>query len=697
MNAVNSMAIWTPQLPSSVVHPARTLHIEMPQVKALLRASGVVCRVDKIDSNNAFWLTDVASTQTRRVSWDSLRTAMEQGVVRSAFSADADQALLVPIHLRSDAEKIFKSIPVAFRTDKAVAVMFEKQRWLAAIEKHGLEYLNPSRRFAAVLKDVERQLKEKCPYGMDALYLAHRTMKANEGDVRSLLPQFHLRGGGGGSRLFDEVEALMKEALDEAEDPSSGKLKAMKTYRALVVKLMLHNRTAERPRKCPSLPTVTRRFKERFSPYVICVRNEGKRRADQKYRETTPRVRMDRALEIVHYDDTDTAVFLTDERTGLPWGRAWLTVGIDEATQELHGMALSERARSTESAFEAVLNGIYPKNHDSVDFARCKSKWEGFGQPGIVNLDNASYNATLSLQASLLEFGIEVAFARPHHPTDKSDIEHFNHRFKAEFIQDLPGYVGPKEDREKLKDGMGSAVMTKREFRQRLLAWKNDEYSNTPNDRTGLTPREAWRAQFVDLPPPLPRHSPAQELMGTIIQELKFRDSGGLERMKLNYQSGPLAELRKRLGARAKVVVRYKPSDLSFIYVLNPFTKNYLRVPCASDPRYVVGLTNYQQHLVLKKVRLMKLASTGLPAMYEARMALVKDTKDLLKSKKMRQRKRAYQTLESGLIVPGGEFETVVPQKSSPLIIDVMVTAVEDMVADLDETEFEFDEEVEAE
>lgn len=110
------------------------------------------------------------------------------------------------------------------------------------------------------------------------------------------------------------------------------------------------------------------------------------------------------------------------------------------------------------------------------------------------------------------------------------------------------------------------------------------------------------------------------------------------------------------------------------------------------------GMSNYQQHLVLKKVRLLKLQSRSLDAMYEARQTLVKDTKELLRSKKMRQRKLGYQVHASGLQSPEdhqrGDASLA---KAQSLTVNAMVSAVEDMVTDVNEIEFELDEEMELE
>lgn len=676
----------------------------LPAVKTLFRAGGNVVRIDEISEKQQIWLTDVASTVSRVCSFEAFEKARSAGILVAVDETAVVKANMVPIHLRRGEELLIEGIPAAFRTEKALDVMLTKLRWLNWLKSFGVKNFCPSEFLAASIRDIEHSKSEKCPYRMDAIYKAARVLRSNGGDHRCLLPQLHLRGGPGVRRLDAVADQIIDAALEAAEKPASGMLRPSKVMKAVKNLTEAHNATQEIKVQEPSLPTVTRRFNEHFDPYQVCVRNEGKKRADQKFREAGARVRADQALDVVHYDDTDTATFLIDERTQLPWGRAWLTAGIDENTSAIHGIALSERSRSSESALEAVVHGIFPKDPAHPMFSLCKDKWEFYGQPGVVNMDNASYNATLMFQASVLEFDVEVAFARPHRPTDKTDIEHFNHRIKAELIQDFPGWVGPKEDRERLDVGLGSAIMTLGHFRKRIVAWIADEYSNTPCGRLGLTPREAWREQFRDVPPLLPKRRPSQELMGTIFKELRFRDSGGLLRMGLRYQSEPLALLRRRLGSNAPVTTRFSPNSLAFLYVLDPFTKNYLKVPCIEDPRYVEGLTNYQQSLVLKKAKQMKMKSPGLKQMYEARLRLIEDTESLMNSKKLRQRKQSFQLHKSGLAgldsAPSDgsaqdSAAVIASSSSTTKVKEVMVLPVEDMVMDLEEEfEFDFDEEM---
>jgi putative transposase len=664
----------------------------------LLRAAGVVCRVGDDSNDRTVFLQDIGSGEVRCCEPAFLEMALDQGTAVVVEASVLQAAALKPVHLRDDEQRILDSIPLALRGAAAVKVMLKKSRWINRLKAHGVKQFRPSPDLAMAVRDVEHQTKETCPYGMDTLYDAARKLRRYGDDPRVVLPHFHLRGGPGKSRLEPEVETVIHNALIAAAKPEAGRLQASRVHEAVTAQIIQINRTRPDDELCfPSVPTITRRFSEHFTAYEVCVRNYGKKRADRLYRQAGVRIRAERPLDVVQYDDTDTAVFLVDDRTGLPWGRCWLTPGVDEYTSAVLGISMSERHRSSESAIEAVISGIFAKDHTRPEYALCKGKWEWYGHHGIVVLDNASYNTGVEAEASIIEFGCEVQFARPHHPQDKSDIEHFNARLAAEFIANQPGWAGPKEDRELLDRGLGSAVMTLDQFTQRLTSWIVDDYSNKPCGKLGKTPREAWNEAFALLPPMLPRRMPTQELMGTILRPLSFRDSGGLLRMGLRYQSGELEVLQKRLGRRATVTTRYSPRTLEYLYVLDPLTRNYLKVPCIEDPRYIAGLTNYQQSLIRKKAAKMKYRSPSLEQMYEARQALVVDTVQLAKSKKLRDRKNAFLLRSAGIggdNKPGGT-DASNGRTDGSAGETVVMTELEAMVLELDQVQLDDDMEME--
>lgn len=651
----------------------------------MLRAGGTLCRVLQPDTSvvGIVWLENVGTGERRTCTEVFLREAIEQEQV---IVFDEEQATLVPHQAErtpGDRDRIVDQIPMAIRSQASVKVLVDKHRWLSRIRKHGLKSLRPGPDMDFALKELQQIHGEQCPYLPSTLYKASLRLRASAGDSRSLFPSFYKRGARGIGRLDQRVEGLITAALDKASGKTSGRLAPSKIYTVVHAAVIAINKdpSCVEPLKVPSAPTISRRFKERFSAYEVSVRNFGKARADREFRENGARVRAEAGLDVVHYDDTDTCVFAIDDLTGLPWGRCWLTIGIDEKTDMPIGRSMSERSRCSWSAISAVIDGIFQKNPSEDQYSSCAGNWDSYGHHGTAVFDNASYNGSIATEASLLDFDIEMEFARPHQPTDKSPIEHFNHMLKSDFIVEYPGFSGAKEDREALDHGIGTAVSTTSQFRLALNRWIVDGYMNKPGGRDGLAPRTRWQEEFTQHQPYLPARRPSIELMRTVLQPLTFRDSGGLLRLGLRYQSEDLKDIRRRLGANAEVMIRYPKHRMDKLFVLNPMTGNYLDVPCIEDARYVRNLNDYQQRLVLKRCRHMKLTAPGIEEMARAREALRLDTIALAKSKKMSERKRSFQARQAGLSF---EPDGYAAAQSKKPVQTVVVSELERIIADMD-------------
>lgn len=602
--------------------------------------------VEVIAGSDEKWLSlrDLKSQEVRSMAADDLRRAVAAGHIQVDDGHDAALKDLPALQRRVNNrhEALINSIPVELRSDAAVAVMTEKIKWVKRLKRYGESTLRPTDALTVALKDIEHREGEVCPFTLHTLYAAARTMKKYGGDPRSLYPAFHNRGGKGQSRVNPEVEKMITTALNDATRKTSEQLKPSRVFAAVTGMVEKWNRAnPSELAVAPSLPTVTRRFEERFSAYEVSKRNYGVERANRMFRENGARIRALEPLDVVEYDDTDTQVFIVDERTGLPAGRAYLTVGVDQYSGMVMGKSISEKPRSVVSAIFAIYDGIRPKNHSAEEFAQCRGKWDAYGHHGLIKLDNAPFNTSKHAEAGLLEIGSEVEWARPYRPTNKSDIEHFNAVIKEDYVCNLEGWSGPVENRDLLNRGIGSAVMTLGEFVAGLNAWIVDEYANKPQV-DGLTPREKWLRAFADHAPLLPKKMPSKRLLGTIPDTSTFRASGGLKRKELRYQSDELAALRKRIGAKAEVEIRFNPYSLAYILVKDPINGQYLDVPCIENLAYLKYLTDYQQSLILRKCRLMKKNNPGYLDMYEARTELSETAKKLMRSKKLTERKVAY-------------------------------------------------------
>lgn len=138
----------------------------------------------------------------------------------------------------------------------------------------------------------------------------------------------------------------------------------------------------------------------------------------------------------------DSRVFLIDERTGLPYGRGFRTVGVDQATLVPMGFSVSERHRSNMVGVRAAANSILPKDPNAPEFGAVKSAIEFTGKPAIALLTMLHTNHVAEIDLAAYEMQLTAAWAKPYTPTEKSCIEGFNGRTDRDFFSLQPGYAG---------------------------------------------------------------------------------------------------------------------------------------------------------------------------------------------------------------------------------------------------------------
>ncbi len=498
------------------------------------------------------------------------------------------------------------------------------------------------------------------------------------GDPRAILPQFSDRGGRGKARLAKVTQACLKLALNQLRTNDRLKLRPC-LLEELTLNLLVQKVGGDQaPLINVSRSTASRALEKEFTPFQIMVRNKGRAYAERVYRHTYPRDRAERPLEVVEFDDKDSRVFLVDERTGLPFGRGFVTAGIDQATLVPMGFSVSERHRSTWSALCALTNSILPKDSNAPEFGAVTSPIEFMGKPAIALFDNATYNHVAEIDLAAYEMQITPAWAKPYTPTEKSCIEGFNGRMDRDFFGVQPGYAGAKGDRDGFDEGTASANMSTDEFVRRLMHWAYDDYCNAPGE-DGFTPRQRWHSQMRLVEPRFPVDVFRLKIAPTLRHSVALRPEG-IRFTGLIYQNDRLKKLRKNLGATAEIEFRYDPRDMSRAYVLDPVERQLFVVPSA-QPEYTQGLTLYQHRLIRKMARQRRKLNPSIPDLLQTREELRQLVAQTLLSRKKRE--RAFSKSVGAL--PGGAAST---STTSGPPTQVM-TDLEAQVADIDDVEME--------
>lgn len=571
-------------------------------------------------------------------------------------------------------------------SEAAVAVMLAKKRWIEALHQKGIvRIVNEPWVRIAIESLATEELAGVQRFEISTLWAAAKKVQKANGDWTVLIPRNSMRGGRGKPRTDHRAEEIILEILAKKAETSGPLVKQEIVDEVRVVIRSQNLALVGSEIEVPGGSTISRRIDEYFTGYEICVRNRGRSRARRLYRNNAlSRDVAEFPLLVSEYDDTDCGVFLLDEKTGMPHGRAYLTIGVCQNTAVPLGYDLGHEPRSYQSAMGAIADSMLPKDMNRSDFKDCKSPWLGYGAQGTILMDNAPYNLSKSMQLRRDEMQLMMAGAKPYGPTEKCAIEHFNAVLKSDFCPKLPGWRGDKKDPDAVKFGMSHAILSVTDFRRIFARWVTGQYLIKPGE-DGCSPKERWYKHFCHHGPAV-RWSAEQVAMLRLRPNfLTFRDNGGLETLKLRYWSTQLSMLHQELGEKAQVLVYADPKDLSFLLIQHPRTKSLSRIPCVMDPDYTRGLTRYQQSLILRFARTKKIENPNMSELVAMRFELERYVQQLAKSKKLRDKKIA---LNAGdLSFRTEEIGGKKAKSSAPATREVVMTELEYSLLELDTIE----------
>jgi len=642
--------------------------------------------VGNIDlSATALWLRSLASQELRTIQQSDLLVAIGRADIRFADCPIADD----------ENETRIIALKLTDKSEAAQQVALHKGKVLGELERLGYSNFTPR------TPTIRIAVKQACrsvgapDLSVETLYMARRELEASEGDLTALAPRFEDRGGKHGSRLNPLVEVAISFCIAEFKaDPD-----------ARVTPAKLRNRVKAKLEEVGSLElilnassgsTLARRIDANFTKYEQCLRNYGVVRAQRLFREDHPRDSAIFPLEVVEIDDTDAKVYLINEQTGLPFGRAFVTPTLDQFTKALLGTSLGHESRSSFSQISSLVNAVLPK--DLSDEA-----YEGvnpiaaqiYGKLGIVVMDNPPSNHSPNVKTAAKEQKFIGQWAKPYTPQGKAIVEGFHAIYKSEFVRDFAGYRG--DNLADIDVALARAVVSMKEFRRASHAWMFNVYNNTPK-ACGNTPYQLYfeglrQHQIVRR---LPTDVRGFKLMATLNADLPIQD-GLVWFANLPYSHAYFVQRQKRLGPNCKVTIRYNPNDLARLWVVDVETNSYLEVECAKL-NYAAGLTLHQQKLILK---LAKEAGERNPVhaiLIREREKLRTLTTQLSFSKKIRDRRRAERTGYLPALSPKATqdpiqepvFEVVAPTKETTV---QRLSELESVVSDIDEITFDMSEE----
>ncbi|MTI80835.1 MAG: DDE-type integrase/transposase/recombinase [Firmicutes bacterium] len=424
----------------------------------------------------------------------------------------------------------------------------------------------------------------------------------SDGDIRSLVPDYDECGGQGKSRLSAEVDEIIAEVLSEHYFTSERKTVSF-ICKEINDRIAHKNifKNDENKLLEPHKTTILHKVRQLDKRKVTEARY-GKREADSKFKDvyTKEHKELTRPLQLVYIDHTPLDLFLVDEDDRLPIGRPTFTYAMDAVSRCPLGFYMGFDEESYRSVAECLYHSIIPKGYVKDLFPDI-GEWPVYGLPENLIVDNALEFKSKSMKDACFQLGINLEFARPRVPEDKSIIERFFGTLNTQLLHQTPGTTFSNIFQRKDYDPAKNAVVSVQSL-EKLLHSFLIAFINTPRTYlAGKTPLEVWKKGCKEHPPTLPNSGEELHVLLGAVDTRQIRKVG-IQFYELYYNSPELARLRLKLSEKEKVKIKYNPNDISHLYVWNRITQKYIKVSC-NDQEYTQGLSIFKHKKVVKFVK----------------------------------------------------------------------------------------------
>lgn len=419
----------------------------------------------------------------------------------------------------------------------------------------------------------------------------------------------------------------------------------------------------------------------------------GAREADRKFKGTRPGLTAEKPLELVIMDHStvDTWTVL-DTSTYIPFKqRANLTVAIDVATRMPLGHLITFEPPSLYSVMTTLKRVNKNKDYIARIFSDIQGKWDGWGHPESILVDNGLEFTSPSFQDALADIGTEVIWAPVRTPEYKAIGERFFGTLKSMLEHKLKGSV-PYDPVTRSALGLkpeNEAVISLGEL-DRLIHQTFIAYSNQFHSGIDAVPARLWDTKiqrhgrrFI---PDLRQMNAMLGRVGTGVltrhgvrfENMRFHDEETttqlLNDMACN-EPVRSQSIRRISSAKVKIKFKYNPADASSIEIWNhgATPKRYASLPNVSR-RFTENLSFWQAANIRAHALEKNMPFDTEEQKWVAREAL-REAYDRIAGKKMRDtrdaRRSAAQTMgtyEEADNLPGPQAISI---RTNEVIINV--------------------------
>ena len=483
------------------------------------------------------------------------------------------------------------------------------------------------------------------------VYVLLRRWRAGGGVVSDLLPG-RSSGGRGGSRLPDEVEAIVRQVLQARY------LTRQRRSLAAVCR-EIARLCRVRGLQVPSRGTVLRRIAQ-LDPVRATLAREGRDAARAKRPAGGVPPEVTQLMQQVQMDHTPVDVIVVDERHRLPVGRPYVTVAIDVASRCVVGLVVTLEAPSATSVGLCLARTATGKQA-WLEQLGVDAVWPMSGKPHELYVDNAAEFKSEALRRGCEQHGVALSYRPPGLPHFGGIVERVIGTMMRLVHDELPGTTFSNTAQRGTYDSDGRAVLTMTE----LSAWLVLAvacYHGQVHDGLGRMPAAVWE-ELADRDGTPGTASTVSNETAFLIDFLplihRTLTRSGFVVDHVQYYSDALKPWIARRDQLGKFVLRRDPRDISRIWALDPDGTTYVVVPYRVLARPPISI--WEQQAAIGRLREQGRADVDEQALFAtvAQMREITDTAAATTRKARRDRER-----RSG--VPGGAEPLVAPPVPSP-------------------------------
>ncbi len=502
---------------------------------------------------------------------------------------------------------------------------------------------------SSAIQEVWTKLREpnKAPSPISVYRWKKRYVEAGR-DIRSLVSR-HANSGNRTKRYPSEVEEAVEKAVAH-EYLTEERGKIQDALDSAMVEIIRENKL--RPAAL-QLPLPTRRLVKRLINEVPAfdryAARHGRVAATKRFRSVQAHRTTQAPLERAEIDHTPLDLMVIDDNSGLPLGRPYLTVCIDDYTRCALGLHIGFEPPSYLTVARCLKHAFLPKADLRIKYPGIDNDWAPHGVMRELVVDNGAEFHSVSLENACFTLGIEMHYSARKTAWFKGKIERFQGTLNRAIAHGNPGTTFANIFEKEEYDPSKHAVIRFSTLKEIAHKWITDIYHQKPHRTLKAPPALVWQNSISPDDILLPDNPAELDAILGRTEERRLTHKG-IELYGLQYNSPELTALRRQLGDILDVSLRIDDADLGQIIVLSPDKKRMFKVPSIT-PEYANGLSAWQ-HRVCKKFAARQLDKHDPEGWLEAKAAIARLIEDEFMHKKQRSRTKIARFKDNALSTP---------------------------------------------